>query len=1096
MKIKLLFYFFITFSNSYLFSQYTSSVILNPLPTFKNLKFISNFENTIYICGDEGSIFKSSNYGLNWINISLPFQTTVENVRFFNKDTGYASGNGASFIAYSTNGGLNWICSPGQAFSDIEFVKRNVGYAIINNVSPRKTTNAGINWQLDSNILYQGSSSKYFTSIKFFNEFTGYISEVSNTNNSTKILKTTNGGLNWNLNTTINSRIYSINLLNIDTVVVFGKIGTEKHVAYTTNQGMNWITHTLIGITADPIVCWDGAVGILSSAGDGKLYLSNNLGQFWYQLSEEYITDAIKIEQNFFAVGNYGRMYKSNNGNNWTNIQYSSSVGWPFYDKYNSNNIYYEKSDGIYKLDTSTNTLIFDNRTIGTRVYYQYSPNKMVRIIGYYKSVSTNNGQTWSSGAYQIINPEIIGLYYYSEHYGIAVSRWGTIWKDFSGGYGTFTLQHTPADTLNSFIAIPEKNKLLVFSENGKKIFYSDSLGDNWQSQNISINTRLRFVRNIDTLLVAVDIQNRIHLSSNYGQSWTQIYTCSSNESIQDLRLKSGKIFHLLKRINDISFNSTTKLITSTNGGQNWIDNFTTNYNYSYIDLFNNGYIILYGGSSWMSLFKNGGYFTPFNFSAYFFPESFIGNFRISSFSELNDIDIKRTQLSSDRNFNNILFDTSFIGTQLNIFNSCALEYNSKRYTRVKIKRGGIETDWKVDSIQVPGKSNSGQWFSIRIGDIIKQKNNKIIFTDSLNGIILSDSGRIFKTNKSGICWEKYQFNSNSNLNDFLKYDLTTSFICGDSGKIYKSTNLGVSWQSINFLNPIKLISLNKNDSNIFLISKSGHIYKSTNIGLNWELLYNDSVITLNSSAILNNKIYVCGNNGLIIRSDNNGSNWQNISLTNNINLNKIQIFNEKIYISADSGKIFVSDNAGENFTLIQTPITGSINEIFSTQNSIFASCNNSTILKSTNSGLSWSISTKQINGEFNNLNSLSIINNKELWTVGERNTVVYIPSITNLSEIKTYQHTIVNNFELHQNFPNPFNPNTTIQFDLPYQSKISLKIINILGQEISVLVNNETLDMGRYNYNFNGSSLPSGVYFYILESEKFRNVKKMVLIK
>lgn len=1090
MKTKIFITLTFIFITSNIYSQSSSFIPLNPLPTYKNLKFISNFENTIYICGDDGSIFKSSNYGTNWINISFPFQTSLASIRFFNKDTGYVSGNNPTYSAYTTNGGYNWINYNGPVFTDLEFVKSNVGYGIINNVAPRKTTNAGINWQIDSNILYQGSNSKYFTSIKFIDEFTGYISEVSNPTNTTKILKTTNGGLNWILNTTLNSRIYSINLLNKDTIVVFGKIGSEKYVTYSTNQGVNWISNILSGIHLDPIVCWDGEVGILSSNGDGDIYVSYNLGQFWTPFSQEYITDLIKLENNLYSVGFMGEIYKSSDGNNWTDLRYSEYIGVRFYDKYNSENIYFSNSDGIYRFDTLIYKMIFDNRILNSKVYYQYSPTKMVKIKSSRKYVSTNNGQTWNQGVNQYINEEIIGLYYYSERNGVAVSRYGTIWKDTTGGYGQFHLLHTPADYLKIFIPVPKKNKLIVLSENGERIHYSDSTGNNWHTQNISINTGLSIVNSVDSIIIASDNLNRLHYSSNYGENWKQIYQTSGG-TISAITLRNSKIYNIL-----INNNSTTTLLTTTNSGLNWTANFTSNSIYTYIDHTFPGYMFIGGGLSRLSFSKNGGYYTPLNYSANFFPEAFIGNFRIFSYSELPSVDIKRTQLSSDRNFNNILFDTSFIGTQLNISNSCALEYNSKRYTRVKINRGGTETEWKVDSVQIPGKSNTGQWFTIRNDEIAKQRNNKIIFSDSLNGLIVSDSGRIFKTNKSGICWEKYQFNTNSNLNDLLNYDLSVLFLCGDSGKIYKSTNSGLIWENISLSDSIKLISMNKYGSDIFIISQNGQIYKSTNLGTSWNISYSDSVNIFNSIVSSNNNIFVCGNNGLILRSVNNGVNWQNISLPNNLNLKRIQIFSEKIFISADSGSIFVSVNDGLNFNLIQTPISKSINEIYAFENSIYASCNNSTILKSINSGLNWLISTKQINNEYNNLNSLSIINNKELWAVGDRNSVVYVPNISILSNMDSFQQIVVNDFKLYQNYPNPFNPETTISFDIPEKLNVRLKIINILGQEIAVLVRNESLISGRYNYKFNGKNFPSGIYFYILETDKFKEVKKMVLIK
>lgn len=86
-------------------------------------------------------------------------------------------------------------------------------------------------------------------------------------------------------------------------------------------------------------------------------------------------------------------------------------------------------------------------------------------------------------------------------------------------------------------------------------------------------------------------------------------------------------------------------------------------------------------------------------------------------------------------------------------------------------------------------------------------------------------------------------------------------------------------------------------------------------------------------------------------------------------------------------------------------------------------------------------------------------------------------------------------NFELSQNYPNPFNPSTDIEYYVPEKSHISIKIFDIIGNEIMTLVN-ETKHKGYYKVKFDASSLPSGVYIYKLESNKVTLSRKMSLIK
>ncbi|MFA6542196.1 MAG: T9SS type A sorting domain-containing protein, partial [Bacteroidota bacterium] len=85
--------------------------------------------------------------------------------------------------------------------------------------------------------------------------------------------------------------------------------------------------------------------------------------------------------------------------------------------------------------------------------------------------------------------------------------------------------------------------------------------------------------------------------------------------------------------------------------------------------------------------------------------------------------------------------------------------------------------------------------------------------------------------------------------------------------------------------------------------------------------------------------------------------------------------------------------------------------------------------------------------------------------------------------------------FDLAQNYPNPFNPVTTIQFTIPSQQQVKIVVYDILGKEIAVLVN-ERLSAGGHTVQFNAASLPSGIYFYRLQSQNFVSTKKLLLIK
>jgi hypothetical protein len=89
----------------------------------------------------------------------------------------------------------------------------------------------------------------------------------------------------------------------------------------------------------------------------------------------------------------------------------------------------------------------------------------------------------------------------------------------------------------------------------------------------------------------------------------------------------------------------------------------------------------------------------------------------------------------------------------------------------------------------------------------------------------------------------------------------------------------------------------------------------------------------------------------------------------------------------------------------------------------------------------------------------------------------------------------IVSEYRLYQNYPNPFNPQTTINYDVKLYGHVTIKVFNLLGQEVETMVNTWQ-DMGNYNVTFNASGLASGVYFYQIKVNDFSDIKKMVLLQ
>jgi hypothetical protein len=134
---------------------------------------------------------------------------------------------------------------------------------------------------------------------------------------------------------------------------------------------------------------------------------------------------------------------------------------------------------------------------------------------------------------------------------------------------------------------------------------------------------------------------------------------------------------------------------------------------------------------------------------------------------------------------------------------------------------------------------------------------------------------------------------------------------------------------------------------------------------------------------------------------------------------------------------------------------------------------------------------------------STSIDSLKINWTNGMTETaynlaadrIYYAVEGSGIIGIQNISKEIPKSYNLSQNYPNPFNPSTKIQFSVPANGFVNLKVFDLTGREVATLVN-QNLRAGTYSVDFNGSNLSSGYYFYELRTESFSETKKMVLTK
>ena len=147
-------------------------------------------------------------------------------------------------------------------------------------------------------------------------------------------------------------------------------------------------------------------------------------------------------------------------------------------------------------------------------------------------------------------------------------------------------------------------------------------------------------------------------------------------------------------------------------------------------------------------------------------------------------------------------------------------------------------------------------------------------------------------------------------------------------------------------------------------------------------------------------------------------------------------------------------------------------------------------IFRTNDGGITWGQRVSNIN-EYARFYSPK--NNSNIYLFGLNDTIYTYKAIVDINNSET--NLPPTEFVLYQNYPNPFNPSTAIKYTIPKQSNVSLKVFDILGDELSTLIDGEQSE-GNYDIMFDASEFPSGIYFYRLNAGEFAETKKMLIIK
>lgn len=327
-----------------------------------------------------------------------------------------------------------------------------------------------------------------------------------------------------------------------------------------------------------------------------------------------------------------------------------------------------------------------------------------------------------------------------------------------------------------------------------------------------------------------------------------------------------------------------------------------------------------------------------------------------------------------------------------------------------------------------------------------------VFFATPEIGWVCASNNRIVFTNNGGATWSLQATGSQTNILYSLHFiNSQTGWVVGEDGYMRRTVNGGINWLSQGSGTGNTLLSVHfPGGANGWIAGESGNIRRSFDYGVNWAAQTSQPQLINSVYFVDNNTGFVVGQNGLIRKTDNGGTSW------NTITSGVIQEFRDVHFINAQTGWIVGFNN---------------------------------TIIKTTNGGASW---LPDISGTNTSFFSVHFPSSNVGYAVG---TIGNLFKYSTTTAVNTYSNELPGEFKLYSNYPNPFNPATIIKFDIAKASDVKLAVYDILGREVSSVVN-EQLSAGKYEVSFNATGLSSGTYFYRIEAGEFSSVKKMILIK
>lgn len=370
---------------------------------------------------------------------------------------------------------------------------------------------------------------------------------------------------------------------------------------------------------------------------------------------------------------------------------------------------------------------------------------------------------------------------------------------------------------------------------------------------------------------------------------------------------------------------------------------------------------------------------------------------------------------------------------------------------------------------------------------------------DNINAIVRAgnylfagtDYNAVWRSADDGLTWTKMDNGITESHYNALIYAFNKLFVGTDYG-IYQSTDLGTSWSKINNTGfDWNTVNYFQFDGTILFVATFGDgVFKSTdgitfteiNTGLPTEYIYN--------LQLKNGKLFAGLSGSGVFVTTNNGSSWSaaNTGIESR-SIKALTVSNNSLFVGSTYG-IYRSDNDGGSWTQVSSLLEAESFAVYG--NYIFSGNYIYGIWCSSDNGANW-IDICATSGPTDQTIRAILIDNGYIHT-GDEDGKMYRRPLSQVTSLAN-DFSGVSSFTLEQNFPNPFNPNTTIKFTLPTDGNITLKIFSISGELVTTAAE-EFYKAGEHIINLDAEGLSGGTYFYQLFSGDVILTKKMILLK